>query len=339
MIDLHELPEPGAPLREINQSHFLVVEKDLAWAAKLQTFQRDPARYIVNRVVLAAVPEKALKVAVMLSGGEDSSFLLDVIRRSRPKVKLYAFSAATVGNGADIARARVLCNRLDVPLRIVKPQKGELSAVEAAFCNKFGRHSRDPAQAVHNYLSGVITAEVGDALVLDGQFCDTVLHSNPHNTLLLAYKRMGSAKLAVPLANRLLLVRKAGGRSGKRLLTALELLGEKSSEEFILRACGIAATSESLALARQLVLTFNEQTALTALFFWVTTRHRERDKYLLPLAEYVLPFDSQELFWLASYSFGLMTNMFIRKRPIHSYLVGKHPDLFNRQRTLPFEPR
>jgi hypothetical protein len=175
------------------------------------------------------------------------------------------------------------------------------------------------------------------AQILDGQFCDTVLHSNPHNTLLMAYKWLGPAKLAAPVFRRLF-SGESGGRRTRRSATALKLVGAKCVAEFILRACQISVNDRNMAVARQLLSNYRSQTALTAVFFWVTTRYREREKYFLPENNYIIPFDSEELFWLASYSFERMVSWRIRKRPIHTYLAGKHPDLFRRQRTFPFEP-
>lgn len=324
-------------LREILDSHSRWVDTGQEWASRLSAFQRNAAEYIAHRVVLTAVPKGAAKIGVMLSGGEDSSFLLDVVKRHRPEAEIRAFSAATRGNSADIARATTLCGRLGVQLRVLQPPHQELEYLEAEFSRRFGRPSRDPAQPIHNYVSLYVASDFPGALVIDGQFCDTVLHSNPHNTLLMAYGRIGPTRPVIPILKEIF-SRSGASRRTQRLRTALELLEARSVEEYVLRACQVPDTDENMTVAKCLTSRFGAQTALTALFFWVTTKRREREKYLLPQLRYVIPFDSEELFWLSSYSFSRLVNMFIRKIPIHTYLVDRYPDLFRKQRTLPFEP-
>ena len=226
-----------------------------------------------------------------------------------------------------------LCSYLDVKLTTLTPKRSEILEMAEKYRNRFGELSADPAQPLHNLLVKYIIDRSPDAVILDGQFADTVLHSNPHNSLLLLLEKYPSQ---VRLG-RTILSFTDSIINNRRLKTIQRLLKTTDETGFIMRAARVVESDSARCKIDELIASYGAQTVLSALYYWGLTAARERQKYKLIDANYVLPFDSEALFWYGSQNQRNLLSVFVRKRVIHNYLMRYYPKLFLVQNTRPFE--
>lgn len=318
----------------IKHSHSIVVNDNRDWSSQLELFN-DDRTVAIQSLIVDSVPPRATSVSLLLSGGEDSAFMLCTLRNLLPNLQIHAFSAATKGNVSDIKRASFLCTQFECEHYIVTPDINSLENEIQRFLDLNGRLPQDPAQPLHSLLLKHSIELFPNNAVLDGQFCDTVLHSNPHNVLLAYYLKTLRVPAVFGRASNLL---PALNRTMRRIRTSIHLFSSPTLAHFVLRSIRADEGPSSLSVTDDLIKSYGPQATLSALFFWTLIAERERDKYLSPRASMLLPFDSEKLFWLCAYSVENILIPPIRKAPIHYYLRDLMPEIFSRQATLPFEP-
>ena len=273
------------------------------------------------------------KCVVLLSGGEDSSYLLHQAVAVLGKGQVSAIMAKTTGSSRDHKRAFKLCRYLDVQLTTLTPDRTEITEMAEKYRRKFGELSADPAQPIHNVLIEYITDRSPEAVILDGQFADTVLHSNPHNSLLLLLEKYpDQVKFGRTILSKINWV-----INNRRLKTVQRLLETTDKTGFIMRAARVVESDLARHKIERLIDSYGAQTVLSAMYYWGLTAVRERQKYKLIDANYLLPFDNEALFWYGSKNQQDLISILVRKKVIHNFLMCYYPRLFLIQNTRPFE--
>jgi hypothetical protein len=274
-------------------------------------------------------------VGLLCSGGEDSIFLLILfIKYLNIKPKLFCYESKN--NKKDVLRLKKISKLHEVELNIFDITNLDIEGSYKLFLEKQLRPPNDIAQPVHNALYQEAVNKFNCDIVIDGQFCDTVLLSNPQNHFLLWYERYNFLlKNIIRIAN--LIPLKESKKIRQRIIFLNELINSSDTSAIILRLVNITKSDDFINdFTRNLQRKIGTQLTFSVYFFSLLLSLRERDKYLLCPKLYS-PFDDFEYAAYSNHNLNQMIDLFTRKKPIR-FLCKKHfPKMFRFQNTLPFE--
>lgn len=292
--------------------------------------------------VVAAAVGRAMgtrKVAtVLLSGGADSVFLVSVLQERLPGVRVSAIAARTKSNAGEINTARQLCAKHGIEIKVVTPAEADLQQLLDEFVDAFGRLPRDVAQPLHNLIVRQAYRECADALVVDGQYADTLLFANPQNTYValwrLFVRNTGLGKMLRTL-----------GLDGSASLSdghvsRLDVLRSLAIDEvdLLLWLCRLERSEAVERLIGELLAAFPLELAFQSVFYTCLLEYREADKYRM-YPDVLSPFRDMALFYDAWRRPRAYNGLLKRKKPIWSYIDEHYPDLIDGVRRRSFEPR
>ena len=174
-----EFSQSALGIRKRVESSLAQVESLYASESRYDT---DLSKNILDRVAENLIDKIDIVAAVGLlcSGGEDSVFLLIVLVRIlgvRPKLFCYQ----TKNNLSDVSMLRKIADKCRLELFIYDSISLDRESSYNAFLKLENRQPNDLAQPVHNALYFQAKNVHKCDFVVDGQFCDTVLLSNPQN--------------------------------------------------------------------------------------------------------------------------------------------------------------
>ena len=195
-----------------------------------------------------------------------------------------------------------------------------------------GRPPNDLAQPVHNALYFEALDKHDCDIVVDGQFCDTVLLSDPQNHFLLWTEKYPTCVKFIAQLLRSLPLKK-NSKLSSRLLQVENLLWPTPIEKILKLIKVKNEDEEATRLIERLVGKFGIQLAFSICFLLSI---RERDKYLL-CPDLCSPFDDFNFAVISSLNLEQVLGFFVRKKPIRNICKKSFPSLFRFQNTLPFE--
>lgn len=275
------------------------------------------------------------EISLLCSGGEDSIYLLMIlVNELNIKPKLICYK--TKNNFSDVRRLKFISNNLNLDLYIYDKTNLDRYTAYNEFCISQGRPPNDIAQPVHNALYVKAKEILKSDIVIDGQFCDTVLLSNPQNHFLLWIEKMPFIfKSLIKLSNYLTLDKNKIFES--RLKKLNNLLDYPNSVERIFKLINLENFDDQLIKhTENLIKQYGVQLTFSLYFFFCLIEIRERDKYLL-CPDLFSPFDDFKIAILANANIDQVLSLFIRKKPIRNLCKKNFSKLFRVQNTLPFE--
>jgi hypothetical protein len=275
------------------------------------------------------------KISLLCSGGEDSMYLLMILVKDlkiKPKLLCYI----TKNNFSDIQRLKYISNDLGLEMHLYDRSNLDMRNAYAKFCESQKRAPNDIAQPVHNALYFKAIETHGSSIVIDGQFCDTVLLSNPQNHFLYWIENNPLIfRVLVRLLNYLPLSKENKIKS--RLGQLQDLLKYSNFVEHIFHLINLKNFDNDLKFyTEDLIKQHGVQFTFSIFFFYCLLEIRERDKYLL-CPNLFSPFDDFKLAILTNKNIGQVLGPFIKKKPIRNLCKKYYPKLFRFQNTLPFE--
>jgi len=292
----------------------------------------------IKNIIIEKLKKRLLnskEISLLCSGGEDSIYLLMIlVKELNIKPKLICYK--TKNNLSDVRRLEFISNNLNLDLYLYDKTNLDRYTSYDKFCISQGRPPNDIAQPVHNALY-VIAKEIHKSdIVIDGQFCDTVLLSNPQNLFLLWIEKVPFIfKSLIKLSNYLPLDKNKIFKSRLKKLT--NLLDYPNSVERIFKLINLENFDDELIkYTENLIKQYGVQLTFTIYFFFCLIELRERDKYLL-CPDLFSPFDDFKFAILANANIDQVLSLFIRKKPIRNLCRKYFSKLFRFQNTLPFE--
>jgi len=274
-------------------------------------------------------------IGLLCSGGEDSIYLLMALVKGLGKSpKLFCYE--TKNNYSDVKRLKNIADILDLELYLFNSDSLDRSAAYKIFIQSQERPPNDLAQPVHNALYFEAVENHNCDVVIDGQFCDTVLLSNPQNHFLLwMEKNPIFIRSAIKFLNYLPL--NESSKLSSRLSYLQDLSDTSTPIERIFKLINLKNPNKDvITLAGRLVDECGTQLAFSICFFYCLLVVRERDKYLL--CPYLFsPFDDFSYAIVCSRNIDQVLGSFVRKKPIRNVCKKYFPSLFRLQNTLPFE--
>lgn len=305
--------------------------------AKPKKNRIDIEKELLNSIV-KSLNDKILSeknIGLMCSGGEDSIYLLIIlVKYLFKKPKLFCYE--TKNNQSDVRRLKKIATLYDLELNLFNSSNlGRKEAFEK-FVASQRRVPNDLAQPVHNALYFEAVENHGCKIVVDGQFCDTVLLSNPQNHFLLWFEKYPLLlKTIVEILN--LYPFKKSSKIGSRLLYLRQLYRSDENIDIIFDFINLKYVDPDFrSFTMKLVKEFGIQFVFSAYFFHFLLKARERDKYLIcPLV--FSPFDNFEYAEKVHFNINQVLGLIVRKKPIRSICIKYFPKLFRYQNTLPFE--
>ena len=299
----------------------------------IESMEKRIQHKVLNKLKLRL--RKSNNVGLLCSGGEDSIYLLMILVRDlglKPKLLCYQ----TKNNSSDVNRLKSISENLDLELSLYDKSNLDRYAAYKKFIEIQKRQPNDIAQPVHNALYFKAIEDHGCDVVIDGQFCDTVLLSNPQNHFLLwmeGYPKL--LKSAINFLNYLPLNKEKKLKT--RLLHLQDLIGSSSSVEHIFKLINLQDPDKELILStKDAIEKFGTQLTFSMYFFYCLLVKRERDKYLL-CPDLFSPFDDFSFAIETSINLPQVLGFFVRKKPIRNLCKKSFPKLFRFQNTLPFE--
>tara|TARA_B100001989_G_scaffold3713_1_gene2515 strand:+ start:64827 stop:66218 length:1392 start_codon:yes stop_codon:yes gene_type:complete len=290
-------------------------------------------------------------VNLLFSGGADSSLLLYLMRKHKPKLKIKSIFFNSGNLKDDFKRAKKLAFILDSELYEVVPRKEDPKVVKK-FIIKQTYNLKELIYEPILFTIDSIFREIPDgSIVFDGQGADTVLGGLPHHLLIQIYSlkivRLFAKleifsflkKLFKPIRNK--------SRFYYRIYKLLISLNEKK-----LSACLINSLlstdkpfkkNDMYYMHEKIINIFlNEydEISTVSLFFLSILSSRELQKYKLNMKlVYCLPYlDPKFIHYCLSISKDLKCKLNRRKIPIIDFLNKNLPLKFSSNQQLPFEP-
>lgn len=335
-----------------HQQHCLALELDVELAKKriadasiaverlLASVSKEPSNldeYILEDIIrkLDIRLVNGNKIGLLCSGGEDSIYLLIALTRGLKKIpKLFCYE--TKNNSSDVKRLKKIANILNLELYLFNADNLNRSSAYKIFVESQKRPPNDLAQPVHNALYFEAVENHDCDIVIDGQFCDTVLLSNPQNHFLLwMEKHPIFMRLALNFLNYLPLSKSS--KLSSRLNYLQDLSDTSNSIERIYKLINLKNPDEEvIKLTEELLNKFGTQLTFSICFFYCLLAVRERDKYLL-CPNLFSPFDDFSFAIICSRNIDQVLGSLVRKKPIRNVCKQYFPGLFRLQNTLPFE--
>lgn len=274
-------------------------------------------------------------IGLMCSGGEDSVYLLIILVKYLNK-KPILFCYESKNNKKDVLRLKKISDLYDLELNISSIENLDIEDSYRAFIKSNSRPPNDIAQPVHNALYHEAVNNFECDVVIDGQFCDTVLLSNPQNHFLVWYEKHNFLiKNLVRAAN--LIPFKENKKIRQRIIFLNDLVKAPNSVAIILKLVNINQADDFIYdFTRNLQKEIGTQLTFTVYFFSLLLTLRERDKYLLCPKLYS-PFDDFKYAIYSDNNLEQIIDLFTRKKPIRLICKQHFPKLFKYQNTLPFE--
>lgn len=290
---------------------------------------------VVKNLTSVIVP--GVQISVMASGGADSTFLLSVIAKTFPNNELLAYFGKTASNAPEFEAVRVLCREIGAKVNIVIPTVDNLEDQLGFFHDVEGRYPRDIAQPLHNFLISKIRADNPSAVIVDGQYADTLMFANPQN-MFFNWWNLTANNLFVRWV-----VKALGTRNIATLSSGQTKLSDLFATVFADKASLIAwlcRLDPSLAVKESVDKLLNKYPAevvMQVVFYKVLLDFREADKYIL-CPEVVSPFHDITLMinsWRDPQSYN---SLLMRKKPIWNYIKCNHPGVAKLVKRRSFEP-
>ena len=274
-------------------------------------------------------------IGLLCSGGEDSIYLLIIlVKKLKIKPKLLCYQ--TKNNFSDVQRIRKISVILNLELFLYNKHNLDRRYAYEKFVASQKRQPNDIAQPVHNALYFEAINKHNCDIVLDGQFCDTVMLSNPQNHFLYWMKKYPNMlRTIIKFLNFLPLNKDTKIKS--RLIKLKSLMDNNNPAMHILKLNNLEEPDNDLiSLTEKLIKKFGVQLTFSIYFFYCLLFVRERDKYLL-CPNLFSPFDDFKFAILSTKNFEQVINNYTRKKPIRNLCKKTFPTLFQFQNTLPFE--
>jgi hypothetical protein len=274
-------------------------------------------------------------VGLMCSGGEDSIYLL-IILVEYLQVKPKLFCYRTNNNKYDVNRLKLIAKKYKLNLYLFNAINLNSKLAYDRFVETQDREPNDLAQPVHNALYIEAVEKHKCKIVVDGQFCDTVLLSNPQNHFLFWHENYPKIfKIIIKIAGLIPLIFK--GKIATRINYLKKLCYSKNQLDILFELTNINNPDNIIREhAEKLKKKFGIQLTFAIYFYFLLLRKRERDKYLIcPLI--ISPFDNFDFAIKSNANIDQILSLFLRKRPIRALCKKHFPGLFKFQNTLPFE--
>lgn len=292
----------------------------------------------IHKEVLRRIEQTLLnskRLGLLCSGGEDSIYLLTIlVKNLEIKPKLFCYQ--TKNNISDIKRLKKIANIFNLKLFLYDKSNLNRYGAYKKFLECQKRKPNDIAQPVHNALYIQAVEKHHCDIVIDGQFCDTVLLSNPQNHFLFwAGKYPKFLKYSIRLLS--FLPYHKDSKINSRLKYLNDLLSTFNPTEHIFKLINLQnPDKELIETTEALIKEFGIQLTFSMFFFYCLLTKRERDKYLL-CPKMLSPFDDFKLAILANANLEQVLGFFIRKKPIRNLCKKYFPKFFRFQNSLPFE--
>ena len=313
---------------EIEVERFHISEKE-----RVNDLHNSILENIVSRLNLKLSGKN--NVGLLCSGGEDSIYLLIALvinLKKRPKLFCYQ----SKNNASDVKRLKKIANKFKLELNLYNNSTLDLRSSYEKFIEEQGRAPNDLAQPVHNALYFEAVEKYNCDIVVDGQFCDTVLLSNPQNHVLLWLEKY---PILIKLVGKILkfLPLNKNKKLYSRIRKVNDLIDCNSMAERILKFINVEYPDQKIVeLVEALVKRYGNQLAFSICFYYCLLEKRERDKYL-QCPDLFSPFDDFYFAIISNENLGKVLGLFERKKPIRRICREKFPQLFRFQNTLPFE--
>jgi hypothetical protein len=262
------------------------------------------------RRILAELPGSDL--VILAGGGLDSNVLIGLATDPAIGKTVHVLSCVTRDNGFEQANLAAFCQELGLGFERIAPTDAELEDEIATFRASEGRLPNDIAQPMVAVMCRHAAATFPGVPVVDGQYADTYMYSNPQNL----YFRMTRPLSLLPGVGLFARMQKIGNKRIRHLLFCLAALPLKC-----LHLCGIQITPATCAAMRRLLQDNRDlpaETVMQAVFCEVMLHYRESDKYV-GSPGIVSPFGTLALFFHCTHNIALYSRFRQTKIPLHRY--------------------
>ena len=285
---------------------------------------------------LNSVIKPGVQISVLASGGADSTFLLSLIAKHFPNNDLVAYFGKTANNSSEFEAVRMLCNELGARVSILTPSLAGLERQLALFYDVNDRYPNDIAQPLHNLIVSTIRSDNCSAIIVDGQYADTLMFANPQNMFFSWWQHTANNPIIKKVIRTLGLMNFISLRPGQSDLR--DLLGAGFADEASLIAwiCRIDPSVKVRDSLKALLHVYSSEVVMQVVFYKVLLHFREKDKYSL-CPELISPFNDIKLMVDAWRRPKLYNSLFMRKIPIWTYIKAAHPDIAGLVKRRSFE--
>ncbi|MDA9986290.1 hypothetical protein N9E26_00990, partial [bacterium] len=199
-----------------------------------------------------------------------------------------------------------------------------------------GRLPRDIAQPLHNLLISKIRSDNPSAVIIDGQYADTLMFANPQNMFFNWWKLTANnvvLRWFVKATGMTNIVALNKGQTKLRDLFATICADKVSLIAWLCRLDPTLSVKESL---NKLLNRYPSEVVMQVVFYKVLLDFREKDKYIL-CPEVVSPFHDIKLMIHSWSAPKLYNSLLMRKKPIWNYIKCNHPNVAKLVKRRSFE--
>ena len=294
---------------------------------------------------------KYKNVNLLFSGGADSSLLLYLMRKHKPKLKIKSIFFNSGNLKDDLKRAKKLAHILDSELYEIVPREEDPKVVKKFIIEQTYNLKELIYEPILFTIDSIFKAIPDGGIVFDGQGADTVLGGLPHHLLIQIYSlkivRLFAKLEIFSLFKKLFKPIRNKSRFYYRIYKLLTSLNEKKLSACLINS--LLSTDKSLKkndiyfMQEKIINVFlNEydEISTVSLFFLSILSSRELQKYKLNnKLVYCLPYlDPEFIHYCLSISKDLKCKLNRRKIPIIDFLNKNLSLSFSSNQQLPFEP-
>ena len=288
----------------------------------------DLHKYIGDKLV-DTVGQKP--ITIFAGGGLDSNYLLlrciSIFGSNRITVQC----ALTKSNSEEVCNLNELCIKENVNINIYSPTEKDIEYQISRFQSKFSRLPNDVAQPLLNHLARESIKQDISSIMLDGQYADTFMFSNPQNLYWRATKLLSFVDSIWAAKNIV--------KNNSKLWRFFAFSFFKPAYK-IAFLCNIAIERESILYIESICNHYkgvlDNELIFQTFFSGVTLAYRESDKYLLH-ADIISPFKSDDLFLDACRNRGKYRGVWEKKIPLRRYINDYYPSYKAHSKTRSFE--
>jgi len=270
-------------------------------------------------------------ITIFAGGGLDSNYLLLRCISIFGHEKITVQCALTKSNREEVGNLKKLCIKEGVNINIYSPSENDIEYQVDRFQSKFSRLPNDVAQPLLNHLARESIDQDKSAIMLDGQYADTFMFSNPQNlywratNLLSCVNSLWAAKKII--------------KSNSKLWRFFAFSFFKPAYK-IAFLCNIEIEREAISYIESLCSHYkgvlDNELIFQVFFSVVTLEYRESDKYLL-YPDIVSPFKSNDLFFDACRNRVKYRGLWEKKIPLRRYINDHYPSYKGASRSRSFE--
>lgn len=276
--------------------------------------------------------DEGKSLCVMAGGGVDSNFLIILSRLIFSEKKIFVVCGRTKSNENDLKSTYLICEKFNVDFYSYRINKEDKEAAIYDFVRCQGRYPNDVVMPLMCSLIKKAYEVDCDCQIMDGQFADTVLFSNPQN---LAFDFVKGIEVKQSLLRSFLMF--AGNNLMNDKINVILRLMTLGIADKIIYLTRLQGTERVANMINFMIGKYSPELVLQSVFYKILINYRERDKYVLN-GEVISPFDDNDIF-VYSYLNLRRRNVFKPKKKVLKDFIKCHcPESVSMMRSRSFEP-